>query len=159
MQSTVHQTSGTIVVHPKTRLRKRLSKWTFCFWINRINPTQRCINPECSLINRLIFRTAGIKTIIFTIFQSFSDNFQKKSHRHLIRNPNNSDQNDVHHSQSCSVSWQGQNFCCLGRNFTCPDCAAKFVQWQWMNYSSKQRQPSRVFSLSIYLDVYGVFSD
>ena len=35
-----------------------------------------------------------------------------------------------------------------------PDCAAKFVQWQWMNYSSKQRQPSRVFSLSIYLDVY-----
>ena len=36
-----------------------------------------------------------------------------------------------------------------------PDCAAKFVQWQWMNYSSKQRQPSRVFSLSIYLDVYG----
>ena len=37
-----------------------------------------------------------------------------------------------------------------------PDCAAKFVQWQWMNYSSKQRQPSRVFSLSIYLDVYGV---
>ena len=24
-----------------------------------------------------------------------------------------------------------------------------------MNYSSKQRQPSRVFSLSIYLDVYG----
>ena len=37
-----------------------------------------------------------------------------------------------------------------------PDCAAKFVQWQWMNYSSKQRQPSRVFSLSIYLDVYGI---
>ena len=37
-----------------------------------------------------------------------------------------------------------------------PDCAAKFVQWQWMNYSSKQRQPSRVFSLSIYLDVYGL---